>query len=130
MKVPNFLSRTVDQTPAETNSQVLTGAIGGVVPRITPTNVSNVFGSLAGHGMSGVSSPIAFRPPSAPMLKSATYHTQIPGVGRLLGMDTISFRRGTNDVHPAAVSDVEHLSANVGVHPSVARKVSRGNGSV
>lgn len=130
MKMPNFLTRFAEKSPVQTNTETLTGAFGGVPARISPSNVGNVFTHIPGHGMSGVSSPIASRPPGAPMLKSATYHTQIPGVGRLLGMDTTSFRRGTDAVHPAAVSDVEHLSANTGVHPTVARQVSRGNGSV
>ena len=130
MRLPDFVHRTIGRSPIETNTEVLTGAIGGVLPRVSPTNVGNVFTRIPGHGMSGVSSPIAARPPSAPMLNSANYHSQIPGVGRLLGLDVTSFKRGTSDVHPAAVSDVEHVSANIGVHPTVARKVRRGNGSV
>lgn len=130
MKVPNFLTRIAEKSPVETNTETLTGAYGGVPARISPSNVSNVFTRIPGHGMSGVSSPIASRPPSAPMLNSPLYHTQIPGVGRLLGMEVTGFRRGTDAVHPAAVSDVEHLSANTGIHSSLVRKVSRGNGSV
>ena len=130
MKLPDIVHRTINRSPVETNTEVLTGAFGGVLPRVSPTNVSSVFTRIPGHGMAGVSSPIAARPPSAPMLKSASYHTQIPGTGRLLGLDTISFKRGTTDIHPAAVSDVEHVASNVGIHPTVARKVQRGNGSV
>lgn len=130
MKLPNTVVRFFDKAPApETNTQTLTGAFGGVPARVSPSNVSNVFTSLPGRSMAGVSSPIAARPPSAPMLKTALYHSLIPGVGRNLGLDTTSFRRGTDAIHPAAVTDVEHVSAN-GVHASVARKVSRGNGSV
>ena len=130
MKLPDFVHRTIGRSPVETNSEVLTGAFGGVPARVSPTNVSSVFTHLPGRSMSGVTSPIAARPPSAPMLRSSSYHTQIPGTGRLLGLDTTSFQRGTTDVHPAAVSDVEHVAANAGVHSTVARRVQRGNGSV
>lgn len=134
MPFKSYLRQAIDRvhkvSPIETNTEVLTGAYGGVPPRISPTNIGNVFTTIPGHGMSGVSSPIAARPSSAPMLKSSQYHTQIPGVGRLLGLDTVSFKRGTDNVHPAAVSDVEHVSGQAGIHPSVARKVRRGDGSV
>lgn len=133
MKFPNTLTRFVDKAPApETSGQTLTGAFGGVPARISPSNIANVFRSNPTNGAlsRGVSSPIAYSPPSAPMLKSAEYHTQIPGVGRLLGMPTVGFRRGTDSIHPAAVTDVQHISSNTGAHPTVARKVLRGNGSV
>lgn len=134
MPFKSYLAKTagrfMDKSPVETNSEVLTGAIGGVPPRISPTNVGNVFTAIPGRGLAGVSSPIAARPPSAPMLNSANYHSQIPGVGRLLGLDVTSFKRGTDNVHPAAVSDVEHVKDTTGIHPTVARKVRRGNGSV
>lgn len=130
MRLPNFLHRGVQASPVNSNSETLTGAIGGVPARISPSNVGNVFTQIPGRSMSGVTSPIASRPPSAPMLNSASYHTQNPGVGRLLGLDTTSFQRGTPDVHPAAVSDVEHVSSNAGVHSTVARKVLNGGQSV
>jgi hypothetical protein len=78
----------------------------------------------------GISARIAERPNSAPMLKSADYHTQIPGIGVLRGMPTIGFKRGTDAVHSAAVSDVEHVRGTIGVHPTVVRQVQRGNGSL
>lgn len=124
--ISNLTRGFLPKPPVERNQEVLTGAFGGVPARVSPTNVSSVFTHIPGRGMSGVSSPIAARPPAAPMLNSADYHSQIPGIGRLLGVDAVTFKRGTPDVHPAAVSDVQHVSESIGVHPTVARKMRQG----
>lgn len=116
----------------ETTTEVTNGAFAGIVPRIFPTNVQNVFTMLpmGNIGSSGISTRVAARPNSAPMLDSSDWFTQIPGIGILKGMPTKSFGRGTDDVHPAAVSDAEHVSDKFGVHPTIRRKVLRGDGSL
>lgn len=114
----------------ETTSEVVTGAYGGARARITPTNINPIFTQLPGNGLAGISTRTAARPNSAPMLTSSTWHTNIPGIGVLRGMPTTPFSRGTEDVNPAAVSDATHIRQHHGVHPTIRRKILRGNESL
>lgn len=127
-----IIDRLNKKAPTPTiNREITTGAYGGVIPRTFPTIVNPIYTPIPHAPLTGgITARIADRPNSAAMLSSADYHTQIPGIGRLMGMPTIPFRRGTTDVHPAAVSDVEHVSLTAGVHPTVIRQVRRGNGSL
>lgn len=127
-----FLDRINKTAPTPTvNREITNGAYGGVVPRTFPTITNPIYGSIPIPQLGGgITSRIAQRPNSAPMLKSATYHTQIPGIGLLMGMPTVDFKRGTTDVHRAAVSDVQHVKAIAGVHPTTVRQVRRGVGSL
>lgn len=119
---------------AETSTEVVTGAYGGVRARITPTNINPIFSTQprGGGGITGgITTRIADRPNSAPMLNSSDFHSNIPGIGTLRnGLPTISFRRATDAVHPAAVSDAIHVRDSIGVHPTVRRKVLRGHESL
>lgn len=118
---------------AETTTEVVNGAFGGVRARITPTNVNPVFTRQprGGGGITGgLTARIADRPNSAPMLNSADWHTNVPGIGILRSMPTIPFRRGTDLIHPAAVTDATHIRDTIGVHPTVRRKVLRGHESL
>lgn len=126
-----ILDRIKSRKPqVEITSEVVTGAYGGARARITPTNINSIFTQLPGQGLSGISTRAAARPNSAPMLKSSTWHTNIPGIGVLRGMPTTPFSRGTEDIHPAAVSDATHIRQHYGVHPTIRRKILRGNGSL
>lgn len=118
---------------AETTTEVVTGAFGGVRARITPTNVNSIYSQIprGGGGITGGITPrIADRPNSAPMLSSADWHTNIPGIGILRSLPTVGFQRGTDLIHPAAVTDATHIRDTIGVHPTIRRKVLRGNGSL
>ena len=103
----------------------------GSPTRVFSTAFSNLFSfnPVGNYPKSGVTSPIAARPPSAPMLEDAMYHSNIPGIGKLLGVASRPFVRGTLDVHPAAVSDVEHVSSQR-IHPTIKRKVLMGDKSL
>ena len=117
-------------TPTIT-TEVMTGGYGGIPARVFSTLVHPVFTRIPGaRAGGGVSTPIADRPNSASMLKTAAYYTQIPGIGVLNGMATKGFKRGTAVAHPAAVTDVTHVRQTVGVHPTVVRQVRRGNSSL
>lgn len=116
----------------ETTAEVTNGAYAGIGARVFPTNTNSIFTLLpmGNIGVSGIAPRIAARPNSAPMLDSSDFFTQIPGIGILNGMPTRSFQRGSPNVHPAAVSDAEHVSDKFQVHPTIRRKVLRGNGSL
>lgn len=96
-----------------------------------PTTVSNLFhfNPVGNYPRSGVTTPIAARPNSAPMLEDSLFHSNIPGISRLLGIASRPFMRGTVDIHPAAVSDVEHVVSGR-VHPTTKRKVLMGDKSL
>lgn len=104
----------------------------GVLPRVFPVNVNQVFRQLPRPpytASGGVSSPVAYRPNSAPMLDSSSYYSEIPAIGLNLGIPSRPFKRGTMDVHPAAVSDAVHVRGS-GVHPTIRRKVLMGDKSL
>lgn len=119
---------------AETTTEVVTGAYGGVRARITPTNTNPIYSPQprGGGGITGgLTARIADHPNSAPMLNSSNFHSNIPGIGKLRnGLPTVGFSRGSAAIHPAAVSDATHIRDTIGVHPTVRRKVLRGDGSI
>jgi len=128
-RLTDFINK---KAPTPTVAREMTrGAYGGIVPRTFPTLVNPINTAIPHRRpIGGIAQPIADRPNSAPMLKQAGYHTQIPGIGILRGLPTVSFRRGTDVGHPAAVTDVTHIRGNAGVHPTVVRQVRRGNGAL
>lgn len=128
MKVPQFFRKT--HSMKESSSEVRMGAFGGTPARVFPTNVNSVFTALPGNPSSGISARIAARPNSAPMLDSADFHTQIPGLSMLKGMAVVGFLRGSDSISPAAVTDATHLTHKIGIHPTTRRKVLRGDGSL
>lgn len=104
---------------------------GGSPAREFPTQVANLyhFNPVGNYPRTGVTTPIAARPNSAPMLEDSFYHSNIPGIAKLLPFITRPFVRGTLDIHPAAVSDVEHVALGR-IHPTTKRKVLMGDKSL
>ena len=113
------------------NRRVVNNAYGGVPPRAFTTLVEPIYKRIPHQRpIGGIAQPIPHVPNTAPMLRSASYHTQTAARGWAKEMPAVGFSRGTKEVHPAAVSDVIHVSPIFGVHPTTARKARRGNGSL
>lgn len=125
-KLANILRGRKKPKPQPKHEVVRAGSFGGVIPREFPTSAENIFTRLPVGNIpsSGISARIAARPNSAAMLESSDFYSQIPGVGRLLGVSSRPFSRQSPDVHPAAVNDVVHLRGRV--HPTTSRKVLQG----
>lgn len=105
-------------------------AYGGTPGRIFPTVVrGQTFTPLITSGVmaSGIAPRIAYRPPRAPMLDSADFHTNIPtGTGMVAQTKSTPFHRNAPfGVSAAAVDEVTHIN-DENVHPSVKRASLRG----
>lgn len=102
---------------AKFHEEVTAGAFGGVPSRTFPSVVlGSVFGALAMGNIpsSGIAPRIAFRPPSAQMLKSSDYHTNIPTASGFVGQSkAVAFGAHT--------SETTHPGKGLSVHPSVSR---------
>jgi hypothetical protein len=111
------------KAPVETI--MTTGAFGGVPSRTFPTNVASVFSSLPGSGLGGIKQPIAYRPPTAPMLRSASFHSNaIIGSPTAKGMLVTAFERGKSLVNNAAIDRATHVMGHS--HATFRRRILRG----
>lgn len=121
----------IDPKEIASIAQVVPNRDSATPVREFPTQVANLFhfNPVGNYPRSGVTTPIAARPNSAPMLEDSMLHSNIPGIGRLLGVASRPFMRGTLDIHPAAVSDVEHVISGR-IHPTTKRKVLMGDKSL
>lgn len=128
MKIIERIRGKVAPPVKKFHGEAETGAYGGVLSRISPTTVGNIFSFLpTGIRQGGASTPIAARPPRAPMLESADFHSLIPsGSGFVKQTWAKSWSRvGPTGVHSAAVDQATHIDSRT-VHPTTKRKQLRG----
>lgn len=106
----------------------ITGAYGGVPPRITPSAIDHLF-SLPPLPFrpGGIQVNLAARPPAAPMLDSGAFHSGIPtATGMVRNTPSTGFTRG-GGIIPSAQDAASHINPG-SVHPTTVRKNLRGTG--